>query len=123
MSKWHNVKTRKDGYTFDSLDEAARYGDLKIFEWAGEITERFSYRRREMEEAKKQHYETFAVALTELCKEFGVANLQASIWDSILVVQFRPRGEVVAYDRRGKPTIIASDMAAWMGQQLRGVNG
>ena len=38
-SKMHNVKTKVDGITFDSLDEAARYGELKIEERAGLITE------------------------------------------------------------------------------------
>ena len=38
-SKLHNVRTRVDGITFDSLDEAARYGDLKIEEKAGLIVD------------------------------------------------------------------------------------
>ena len=38
-SKLHNIRTQVDGITFDSLDEAARYGELKIEEKAGLITE------------------------------------------------------------------------------------
>lgn len=38
-SKLRNVRTKVDGITFDSLDEAARYGELKIEEMAGLITE------------------------------------------------------------------------------------
>ncbi len=38
-SKMRNVKTKVDGITFDSLDEAARYGELKIEEMAGLITD------------------------------------------------------------------------------------
>ena len=37
-SKMRNVRTQVDGITFDSLDEAARYGELKIEERAGLIT-------------------------------------------------------------------------------------
>ena len=36
-SKMHNVRTCVDGYSFDSLSEARRYGDLKIEEMAGII--------------------------------------------------------------------------------------
>ncbi len=38
-SKLHNVRTQVDGFTFDSLDEATRYGELKIEERAGLITD------------------------------------------------------------------------------------
>ncbi len=38
-SKMRNVKTKVDGITFDSLDESARYGELKIEERAGLITD------------------------------------------------------------------------------------
>lgn len=34
-----NIRTQVDGITFDSLDEAARYGELKIEEKAGLITD------------------------------------------------------------------------------------
>jgi hypothetical protein len=37
-SKMRNVRTQVDGITFDSLDEAARYGELKIEERVGLIT-------------------------------------------------------------------------------------
>lgn len=37
-NKYHAVKTTADGYTFDSKAEAARYGELKLLERAGEIT-------------------------------------------------------------------------------------
>jgi len=37
-SKWHNVRTKVDGFTFDSLSEAKRYGELKIEVMAGIIT-------------------------------------------------------------------------------------
>lgn len=39
MSKYHSVKVKLDGYTFDSKAEAARYGELRLLEKAGEITE------------------------------------------------------------------------------------
>ena len=35
--KYRNVKTKVDGITFDSKAEAARYGELKLMEVAGEI--------------------------------------------------------------------------------------
>jgi len=38
-SKMHNIRTQVDGITFDSLDEAAHYGELKIEEKAGLITD------------------------------------------------------------------------------------
>jgi hypothetical protein len=38
-SKLHNVRTRVDGITFDSLSEAKRYGELKIETMAGVITD------------------------------------------------------------------------------------
>ena len=37
MSKYGAVKTEVDGYIFDSKKEAARYGELKAAEMAGEI--------------------------------------------------------------------------------------
>ena len=37
MSKYRNVKTVVDGVTFASKREAARYGELKLLERAGEI--------------------------------------------------------------------------------------
>ena len=36
-SKMHNVRINLDGYSFDSLSEARRYGELKIEEMAGII--------------------------------------------------------------------------------------
>lgn len=36
-SKYRNVKTEVDGMLFDSKREAARYGELKLLEQAGEI--------------------------------------------------------------------------------------
>lgn len=38
MSKYHAVRVMLDGITFDSKREAARYGELKLLEAAGEIT-------------------------------------------------------------------------------------
>lgn len=38
MSKYGNVKTEIDGIKFDSKKEARRYGELRLFEKAGEIT-------------------------------------------------------------------------------------
>lgn len=38
-SKMHNVRTSVDGHTFDSLSEARRYGELKIEELAGSISD------------------------------------------------------------------------------------
>lgn len=37
MSKYKNVKTRIDGYTFDSKREAERYKELRLLERAGAI--------------------------------------------------------------------------------------
>ena len=39
MNKYRNIKTVVDGITFDSKKEAARYGQLKLMEKAGEIAE------------------------------------------------------------------------------------
>ncbi len=36
-NKFHAIKTKADGYTFDSKREAKRYGDLKHLVAAGEI--------------------------------------------------------------------------------------
>ena len=38
-SKMFNVRTSVDGYTFDSLSEAQRYGELKFEELAGHIAD------------------------------------------------------------------------------------
>jgi len=38
-SKYHNIKTVVDNITFDSKLEAKRYGELKLLEKAGEISE------------------------------------------------------------------------------------
>lgn len=38
-NKYRNVKTVVDGITFDSKKEAKRYGELKLLEKAGEITD------------------------------------------------------------------------------------
>lgn len=46
LSKMHNIKTKVDGITFDSLDEATRYGELKIEERAGLITKCLSHKSR-----------------------------------------------------------------------------
>lgn len=37
QSKYGNKRTQVDGYTFDSLAEARRYGELRLMEKAGEI--------------------------------------------------------------------------------------
>ena len=37
--KYGNKKTTVDNFTFDSKKEAARYGDLKLMEKAGEISQ------------------------------------------------------------------------------------
>lgn len=73
-----------------------------------------------MTEVKKQHYKAFAKELDELCRKFGADNLHASIGTGMIVAQFGPRGEVIAYDRSGEPTILASDGSVWMNQQLEG---
>lgn len=39
ISKYRNVKVRVDGILFDSKREAGRYGELKLLEKAGEITD------------------------------------------------------------------------------------
>jgi hypothetical protein len=39
MNKYHAVKTKIDGITFDSMKEAVRYQELKLLEKAGIITE------------------------------------------------------------------------------------
>lgn len=36
-TKYHNVKTQLDGYTFASKAEARRYSELKLLKAAGEI--------------------------------------------------------------------------------------
>ena len=38
-SKYYNIKSLVDGIQFDSKKEAARYGELKLLERAGEISE------------------------------------------------------------------------------------
>ena len=38
-SKMHNISTSIDGFNFDSLSEARRYGELKLEEIAGHITD------------------------------------------------------------------------------------
>lgn len=38
MSKYHSRKVQRDGRTFDSLHEAARYTELRILERAGIIS-------------------------------------------------------------------------------------
>lgn len=38
-SKYHNVPCEVDGHKFDSKAEAARYGELKLFERAGSIAD------------------------------------------------------------------------------------
>jgi len=38
-NKMHNVRTSIDGFNFDSLSEARRYGELKIEELAGSISD------------------------------------------------------------------------------------
>jgi hypothetical protein len=37
VSKYGNIKTTVDGYTFDSKKEAARYSELRLLERAGRI--------------------------------------------------------------------------------------
>jgi hypothetical protein len=44
-SKLHNVRTRVDGITFDSLSEAKRYGELKIEAMAGVIGDLLVHQR------------------------------------------------------------------------------
>lgn len=44
-SKMHNVRTSVDGHTFDSLSEAQRYGELKIEELAGSISDLDAHQR------------------------------------------------------------------------------
>ena len=39
MSKYHNIKVKINGYTFDSKKEAARYRELQLLEKAGNIAE------------------------------------------------------------------------------------
>jgi len=74
-----------------------------------------------MTEDREQHYRAFARELAQLCDKFEADNLHASVGSGMVVAQFGPRGEVVAYDRSGEPTILASDGCAWMNQQLGGV--
>ena len=38
-SKYHSKKTELDGYVFDSKAEAARWGELRFLERAGEISD------------------------------------------------------------------------------------
>ena len=37
--KYHNIKTEMDGKVFDSRKEALRYGELKMLEKAGQISD------------------------------------------------------------------------------------
>lgn len=39
MSKYHNIKTERDGYIFDSKKEAARYQELVLLQLAGVIAD------------------------------------------------------------------------------------
>lgn len=45
MSKYHNVKTERDGYKFDSRAEARRYGELELLQRAGKIHNLVVHRR------------------------------------------------------------------------------
>lgn len=37
MSKYHNIRTKAHGFTFDSGGEAARYGELLLLQRGGQI--------------------------------------------------------------------------------------
>ncbi len=38
MSKYHSIKVKRDGYTFDSKAEARRWDELKLLERNGDIS-------------------------------------------------------------------------------------
>lgn len=38
-NKYHNKKVELDGFTFDSIAESQRYGELKLLQMAGEISD------------------------------------------------------------------------------------
>lgn len=71
-----------------------------------------------MDNVRELHYKAFCKELVALCEKFSADNLQASIATGMVVAQFGPRGEVVAYDRSGEVTVIAADGSEWMNRQL-----
>ena len=80
-SKMHNVRTKVDGFTFDSLSEAKRYGELKIEEMAGIITD------------------------LEIHKPFSLNVNGVHICDYESDFTYRRDGRLVVEDVKSKPTV------------------
>lgn len=80
-SKMHNVRTAVDGIAFDSLDEAERYGELKIEEMAGIITN------------------------LEVHKPFPLVVNGIHVCDYESDFVYRRDGKLVVEDVKSKPTI------------------
>jgi hypothetical protein len=80
-SKLRNVRTSVDGYSFDSLSEAKRYGELKIEAMAGIITD------------------------LEVHKPFRLVVNGIHICDYESDFTYRRDGKLVVEDVKSKPTV------------------
>ncbi len=80
-SKMHNVRTGVDGYSFDSLSEARRYGELKIEERAG------------------------IIANLEVHKPFRLVVNGIHICDYESDFTYRRDGKLVVEDVKSQPTV------------------
>ena len=80
-SKMHNVRTKVDGITFDSLSEARRYGELKIEERAG------------------------IIANLEVHKPFRLVVNGIHICDYESDFTYRRDGKLVVEDVKSQPTV------------------
>jgi len=80
-SKMRNVRTSVDGYSFDSLSEARRYGELKIEEMAG------------------------IIANLEVHKPFRLVVNGIHICDYESDFTYRRDGRLVVEDVKSKPTV------------------
>ncbi len=79
-SKWHNVRSTVDGITFASKHEAERYSELRLEQFAGEITE------------------------LELQKRYRLDVNGVHICDYIADFVYKRSGVRVTEDAKGKPT-------------------
>jgi hypothetical protein len=80
-SKLHNVRTKVDGFTFDSLSEAKRYGELMIEVMAGIIT------------------------ALEVHKPFSLNVNGVHICDYESDFTYRRDGKLIVEDVKSKPTV------------------
>ena len=80
-SKMRNVRTSVDGYSFDSLSEARRYGELKIEEMAG------------------------IIAKLEVHKPFRLVVNGIHICDYESDFTYRREGKLIVEDVKSKPTV------------------